>query len=29
VKTNVTAKPVIFLHETNYSYAVVCYTCSC
>jgi len=29
VTTNVTAKPVTFLHEANHGYAVVSHTCSC
>jgi len=29
VTTNVTAKSVIFLHETNHGYTVVSHTCSC
>jgi len=29
VTTNVTAKPVTFLHETNHCCTVVSHTCSC
>jgi len=29
VTTNVTAKPVTFLHETNHGYTVVSHSCSC
>jgi len=29
VTTNVTAKPVTFLHETNQGCTVVCHMCSC
>jgi len=29
VTTNVTAKPVTFLHETDHGYIVVSHTCSC
>jgi len=29
VTTNVTAKPVTFLHETNHGYTVASHTCSC
>jgi len=29
VTTNVTAKPVVFLHETNHGCTVVSHVCSC
>jgi len=29
VTTNVAAKPVAFLHETNHGYTVVSHTCNC